>query len=81
MGSLNKATRGVKLLGLVLPAEENERAWRKFLNRRDQRIRWEAFKLAQLCLFGEPVQPVTGEQMVSPIKIDISAIPMRREGV
>jgi hypothetical protein len=42
-------------------------------------IRWEAFKLAQSYMFGKPVQPVVGEEMAPPIKIDISAIPMKRE--
>jgi hypothetical protein len=79
-GSLNKATLGVKeLLSCVLPTEENKRVWRKFLNHRDQRIRWEAFKLAQSYMFGKPVQPVVDEEMAPPIKIDISAIPKKRE--
>ena len=70
-----------ELLGLVLPTEANERAWKKFLNHRDQRIRWEAFKLAQSYMFGKPVQLIIGEEDLPPVRIDISAIPMKRERV
>jgi hypothetical protein len=36
-----------------------------------------AFELMLHYRFGKPVQPVVGEELAPPIKIDISAIPTR----
>jgi hypothetical protein len=38
-------------------------------------VAMKAFELAIHYMFGKPVQPVAGEEMAPPIKIDISAIP------
>jgi hypothetical protein len=44
---------------------------------KDPQIAMKAFELMLHYRFGRPVQPVAGEEMAPPIKIDISAIPTR----
>jgi hypothetical protein len=81
-GARNVATAGIKaLLAEVLSDGELKRRWKKWLGHRDQRIAFEAFKLAPSYLFGKPVKPVVDEELAPPIMIDISAIPRRRERV
>jgi hypothetical protein len=63
----------------VLSDGELKRRWKKWLGHRDEHIAFEAFKLALSYLYGKPVQPVLGEELTPPIKIDISAIPSYRE--
>jgi hypothetical protein len=58
-----------------LPEEELARLWKQKLYSKDPHVAFEAFKLANHYLFGKPVQPVVGEELAPPIKIDISAIP------
>jgi hypothetical protein len=78
-GTPNKATQSIKdLLLSVLEDSRNRQQWEYWLKHRDPHYRWEAFKLAQFYMFGKPVQPVAGEEMAPPIKIDISAIPKFR---
>jgi hypothetical protein len=79
-GTPNKSTEGIRvLLGRVLPDERLEKEWEHYLKHSDPHLRFEAFKLANSYLFGKPVQPVVGEELTPPIKIDISAIPQYRE--
>ena len=44
-------------------------------------IAFEAFKLANYYMFGNPATIVTGTEELPPVKIDISAIPFKRERV
>jgi hypothetical protein len=69
------------MLSRLLNAERTASEWDLWLKHRDPRYRWEAFKLAQFYMFGKPVQPVASGGPTEPIKIDISAIPLKREGV
>jgi hypothetical protein len=79
-GARNVASVGIKtLLGEVLSDGELKSRWKNWLGHRDERIAFEAFKLALSYLYGQPVQPVVGEELAPPIKIDISAIPSYRE--
>jgi hypothetical protein len=79
-GMPNKSTEGIRvLLGRVLPDGRLEKEWEHYLRHRNPHLRFEAFKLANSYLFGKPVQPVVGEELLPPIKIDISAIPCHRE--
>lgn len=52
---------------------------RKWLNHKDARVAFEAFKLAQSCMFGRPAQAIVSEEFAQPIKINVSAIPGKRE--
>jgi hypothetical protein len=55
------------------------RHWAPFaLYSKDPQIAMKAFELAIHYMFGKPVQPVVGEELAPPIKIDISAIPKFR---
>jgi hypothetical protein len=79
-GVRNVATAGIKaLLAEVLPHEELKRRWKKWLGHRDPHIAFEAFKLALSYLYGKPTQLVAAQELASPVIIDISAIPRRRE--
>jgi hypothetical protein len=81
-GTPNKATESIKnLLNRLLPEERLEREWNYYLRHADPHIRFEAFKLTNSYLFGKPVQPVVGEELAPPIKINVSAIPKKRERV
>jgi hypothetical protein len=81
-GARNVAAVGIKaLLAEVLSDGELKKRWKKWLGHRDEHIAFEAFKLALSYLYGKPVQPVVGEELAPPIKIDISAIPSYREPV
>ena len=74
------ATAGIKaLLAEVLSDGELKRRWKKWLGHRDQRIAFEAFKLALSYLYGKPIQLAVSDELAPPILIDISAIPRRRE--
>ena len=42
------------LLNTILPPKELEKHWRFYLKHRDIEIRFAAFKLAQLYMFGRP---------------------------
>ena len=79
-GARNIASAGIKtLLGEVLCDAELKRRWKRWLGHRDERIAFEAFKLALSYLYGKPVQPVAGDESAPPLRIDISAIPSHRE--
>jgi hypothetical protein len=78
-GTPNKATASIKtLLNVLLPEQRLAKEWEDHLKHKDPHIRFEAFKLANAYLFGKPVQPVVGEELAPPMKIDISAIPSNR---
>jgi hypothetical protein len=78
-GARNIASAGIKaLLGEVLSDAELKKRWKKWLKHPDEHNAFEAFKLALSYLYGKPVQPVVGEELAPPIKIDISAIPSYR---
>jgi hypothetical protein len=75
-GTGNKATVELKeLLNRMVPEKELEALWRKKLGHKDPAIAMKALELMLHYRFGKPVQPVAGEEMAPPIKIDISAIP------
>jgi hypothetical protein len=77
-GTRNKGTDSIKtLLNTLLPEEELAGLWKKKLYSKNPQIAMKAFELAIHYMFGKPVQPVVGEEMAPPIKIDISAIPTR----
>ena len=59
----NKVTQSIRiLLNTILPPEELEKHWRFYLKHRDIEIRFAAFKLAQLYMFGRPSPlPLTQE--------------------
>jgi hypothetical protein len=79
-GSLNRATESIKnALNGLLSEEELVALWKTFLHHRNPHIAFEAFKLAQFYMFGKPVRRLAGEQLTEPIKINISAIPLKRE--
>jgi hypothetical protein len=63
-GARNVASVGIKtLLGEVLSDGELKSRWKNWLGHRDERIAFEAFKLALSYLYGQPVQPVVGEEL------------------
>ena len=78
----NKVTQSIRiLLNTILPPEELEKHWRFYLKHRDIEIRFAAFKLAQLYMFGRP-SPVPLSQEDAPQQhaepqFDLSAIPTR----
>jgi hypothetical protein len=78
-GTRNKVTVELKqLLNRLLPEERLEKLWNKMLQSKDPHIAMKAFELALHYMFGKPVQPIVGEELAPPIKIDISAIPKHR---
>ena len=78
----NKVTQSIRaLLNKVLAPDELERHWRFYLNHKDLEIRFAAFKLAQLYMFGRPspvplAQEDAPQQQVEP-QFDLSVIPTR----
>jgi hypothetical protein len=81
-GTPNKATENIKnLLNRLLPEDRLEREWEHHLTHKDPHIRWKAFELANVYLFGKPVQPIQGAEDAPPILINVSAIPKKRERV
>jgi hypothetical protein len=81
-GTRNKGTESIRaLLNTLLPEDELAELWKKKLYHKDPHVALEAFKLANHYLFGKPVQPVVGEELAPPIKIDISAIPKHHKRV
>lgn len=78
----NRATAPIKeLLAEILHDEELRKQWKKWLGHKDEKIAFEAFKLSQAYMFGKPIQPIVGEEELPPVRIDISAIPLKRERV
>jgi hypothetical protein len=78
-GTPNRATVEIKeLLNTMLPPERLERLWNQKLQHEDAHIAMKALELALHYMFGKPVQPIVGEELAPPIKIDISAIPQHR---
>jgi hypothetical protein len=78
-GVPNHATLAIKdLLNRELPQEDQARLWHKHLNNKDPHIAIKAFEMANHYLYGKPVQPIVGEELAPPIRIDISAIPKHR---
>jgi len=78
----NKVTQSIRiLLNTILPPEELEKHWRFYLKHRDIEIRFTAFKLAQLYMFGRPSPlPIAQEdsaQHQTETEFDLSAIPTR----
>ena len=81
-GARNKVTVEIKeLLNTMLPPERLEKLWNDKLNHEDPHISIKALEMALHYMFGKPVQPVIGEELAPPIKIDISAIPQHRKRV
>ena len=81
-GTPNKVTQSIRiLLNTVLPPEELEKHWRFYLKHRDIEIRFAAFKLAQLYMFGRPSPlPIAQEDSAkhqTETEFDLSAIPTR----
>ena len=77
-GARNKGADSIKtLLNTLLPEEELAGLWEQKLYSKNPRIAMKAFDMAMQYMFGRPVQPVAGEELAPPIKIDISAIPTR----
>jgi len=78
----NRVTQSIRiLLNTILPPEELEKHWRFYLKHRDIEIRFAAFKLAQLYMFGRPsplplAQEDAPQQQLEP-QFDLSAIPTR----
>jgi hypothetical protein len=78
----NKVTQSICiLLNTILPPEELEKHWRFCLKHKDIEIRFAAFKLAQLYMFGRPsplplAQEDAPQQQREP-EFDLSAIPTR----
>jgi hypothetical protein len=78
-GTRNKGTDSIKtLLNTLLPEEELAGLWKRKLYSKNPHVAMKAFELAIHYMFGKPVQPVAGEELEPPIKIDISAIPKFR---
>lgn len=78
-GTPNKASESIKaLLSRILDEVTLEKMWRAALTSKDKHIRMKAFEMAHRYLYGKPVQPVVGEELAAPIKIDVSAIPKFR---
>ena len=78
----NKVTQSIRiLLNTILPPEELEKHWRFYLKHKDIEIRFAAFKLAQLYMFGRPSPlPIAQEdsaQHQTETEFDLSAIPTR----
>ena len=78
----NKVTQSIRiLLNTILPPEELEKHWRFYLKHRDIEIRFAAFKLAQLYMFGRPSPlPIAQEDSAkhqTETEFDLSAIPTR----
>jgi hypothetical protein len=68
-GARNTASAGIKtLLGEVLSDGELKRRWKQWLGHRDERIAFEAFKLALSYLYGKPAQPGVGEDSAPPLE-------------
>ena len=79
-GTSNKVTESIKnALNVLLPEDELVELWKGFLYHDDSHIAFEAFKLANHYMFGKPVTIVAGAEELPPVKIDISAIPKKRE--
>jgi len=78
-GVRNKASASVKdLLAKVYSEDDFIEDFELLRKSKDDRIRLEILKLALSYQYGKPVQPVVGEELAPPIKIDISAIPSHR---
>jgi len=78
-GTRNNATESIKaLLNTLLPEDELAELWNKKLRSKNEHVAMKAFELALHYMFGKPVQPIVGEELAPPIKIDISAIPQHR---
>jgi hypothetical protein len=81
-GTGNKATESIKaLLNTLLPEDELAELWNKKLRSKNEHVSMKALELALHYMFGKPVQPIVGEELAPPIKIDISAIPQHRKRV
>ena len=78
----NKVTQSIRiLLNTLLPPERLQKEWDYFLKHKDPQIRFAAFKLAQLYMFGRPsplplAQEDAPQQQREP-EFDLSAIPTR----
>ena len=74
-GTGNKATVAIKeLLNSKVTDEELWKLWKKKLYSKDPHIAIKALELVLHYKYGKPVQPIVGEELAPPIKIDISAI-------
>jgi len=81
-GTRNNATESIKaLLNTLLPEDELAELWNKKLRSKNEHVSMKALELALHYMFGKPVQPIVGEELAPPIKIDISAIPQHRKRV
>ena len=80
-GTPNKVTKSAReILEQVFTEESLAKGLARLGNDPDPRIRLEIFKFVFAYLFGRPAQLTLGEEP-PPVKIDISAIPMKRERV
>jgi hypothetical protein len=78
-GQRNNATVEIKaLLAANLPGERIIALLNKKLESKDEHIAMKALEVCMHYMFGKPVQPIVGEELAPPIKIDISAIPKHR---
>jgi hypothetical protein len=78
-GTGNKGTDSIKtLLNTPLPEEELAGLRKQKLYSKKPHVAMKALEMALQYMFGRPVQPVAGEEMAPPIKINISAIPKFR---
>lgn len=59
-----------KLAASILPDKLETALWNKYLHHSDEKIAWEAFKLAKSYKSGKPVQPMSGENG-NPIPVQI----------
>jgi hypothetical protein len=77
-GVPNLATVAIKeLLNSKVSDEELWKLWKKKLYSKDPHIATKALELVLHYKYGKPIQPIVGEELAPPIKIDISAIPTR----
>jgi hypothetical protein len=81
-GTPNKVTDSIKaLLNELFPEARLKREWEFHLKHEVSSTRFRTFEMVNHYLFGKPVMPVIGSEDQPPVRIDISAIPHKRERV
>jgi hypothetical protein len=77
-GVPNLATVAIKeLLNSKVSDEELWKLWKKKLYSKDPHIAIKALELVLHYKYGKRIQPIVGEELAPPLKINISAIPTR----
>lgn len=77
-GQQNYATLELKkFLSDMFDEKELAKRWKYFWNHPDPAWRWKAFELLHHYRFGKPVQPVVGDEISPPVRIDVSAVHTR----